>query len=538
MVARDIMEYDVVIVGGGPSGLSSAIKLRQIAIANNQELSVCLLEKGSAIGSHIISGCVFNPMVLDKLIPEWRELNFGITNPVLSEEFLYLSSNRSYKLPLHKSLKNHGNYIISLSNLCRELATYAENLGVEIYPGFSCSDYIVEDNRLTALITSDMGVNRDGSHSDNYQAGVEIRAQQFILAEGSRGSISKRIIREFDLDHDCQPQTYGLGFKEIWQVKPEHHVAGQMIHTIGYPLDTGSYGGGFLYNLENNKVAVGFIPALDYQNSELNPYEEFQRFKLHPRITGVLEGGTRLEYGARTVVEGGVLTQPKLTFAGGVIVGDSAGFLNIPKVKGVHNAMESGILAATGVYTALQENQNEATLYAELYKASWLYNDLYQVRNIRPSFQYGLLFGLCYSALELYVLKGKLPFNFKFKHTDAKSFRYSKVINYPVHDNKITFSIAASLHLANLYYEDQPIHLILKDSNIPIEYNLAKYNAPETRYCPAGVYEIVTHQDKSKTLLINASNCLQCKACDIKDPTSNITWTTPQGGSGPQYSEL
>lgn len=540
-IQRDVMEYDVVIVGAGPSGLASAIHLKQLAEKNNQELSVCLLDKGSEVGSHIISGCVMNPLGLNELIPNWQELDFPVTTQVTSDETFFLSPNDKRKLPVPKDWQNHGNYIISLSQLCRKLAEYAETLGVEIYPGFAASQPIIEDGILKGIITGDMGLERDGSQGNNYQPGMEIRAKQTILAEGCRGSVSKEVISFFGLAKHSDPQTYGLGIKEIWRISPDKHKLGAVVHAIGYPLDNNAYGGGFIYHLENNLVSVGLVTALDYQNPYLSPYEEFQKFKQHPYIAQILSGGERLEYGARTVVEGGVQALPKLSFNGGILVGDSAGFLNVPKIKGVHNAIKSGMLGAEAIIAAIQNNSKQADTYTKLFKSSWLYKDLYEVRNIRPAFQYGKLFGIIYTGFEKYILRGKAPWTFSIKHADHQRIMpVSKVkpIQYLPYDNKLSFDKASSVHLANVTHDDsQPIHLKLKTAQIAIEVNHKLYASPETRFCPAGVYEIIK-KNGEPTLQINAQNCVHCKACDIKDPTQNINWTTPEAGSGPQYSDM
>lgn len=540
-IQRDVMEYDVVIVGAGPSGLASAIRLKQLAEKSNQELSVCLLDKGSEVGSHIISGCVMNPIGLNELIQNWQDLDFPVTTQVTSDETFFLSPNDKLKLPVPKDWQNHGNYIISLSQLCRKLAEYAETLGVEIYPGFAASQPIIEDGILKGIITGDMGLERDGSQGNNYQPGMEIRAKQTILAEGCRGSVSKEVISFFGLAKHSDPQTYGLGIKEIWRISPEKHKLGAVVHAIGYPLDNNAYGGGFIYHLENNLVSVGLVTALDYQNPYLSPYEEFQKFKQHPYIAQILSGGERLEYGARTVVEGGIQALPKLSFNGGILVGDCAGFLNVPKIKGVHNAIKSGMLGAEAIIAAIQNNSKQADTYTKLFKSSWLYKDLYEVRNIRPAFQYGKLFGIIYTGFEKYILRGKAPWTFSIKHADhQRTMPASKVktIQYLPYDNKLSFDKASSVHLANVTHDDsQPIHLKLKTTQIAIEVNHKLYASPETRFCPAGVYEIIK-KNGEPTLQINAQNCVHCKACDIKDPTQNINWTTPEAGSGPQYSDM
>lgn len=540
-IERDVMEYDVVIVGAGPAGLAAAIHLKQLAALKAQELSICLLDKGSEVGSHIVSGCVMNPRGLDELIPDWRKLGFPVTTEVKKDKLVYFSKTKQYKLPLPSDWQNYGNYIISLSQLCRKLAEYAESLGVEIYPGFAAKSAIIEDGVLKGILTGDMGTERDGTPGANYQPGVEIRAKQTILAEGCRGSVSKQLIAHFKLDKNSQPQTYGLGIKEIWRVDPKKHRLGHVTHTIGYPLDNQTYGGGFVYHLTNNLVSVGLVTALDYQNPYLSPYEEFQRFKQHPNIRRLLKDGERIEYGARTIVEGGLQALPKLCFPGGILIGDSAGFINVPKVKGVHNAIKSGMLGATAIISAIGKNSPIANSYPDLFRNSWLYKDLNKVRNIRPAFQRGRIFGMLYTAFEKFILRGKAPWTLKIHTHDHLTLQHkskAERITYPAYDHKITFDKASSVHLANVTHDDdQPIHLQLKDPNTAINTNLMEFAAPETRYCPAGVYEI-TKKNGQPQLQINAQNCVHCKACDIKDPTQNITWTVPEAGSGPQYSEM
>ncbi|MDQ5920173.1 MAG: electron-transferring-flavoprotein dehydrogenase [Pseudomonadota bacterium] len=573
---REVLHYDVVIVGAGPAGLASAVRLKQLI----PDLTVAILDKGSSVGANIISGCVMDPIALSELIPNWSELDFPVTTKVAAEKMLFLTATKSFKLPIPGKWQNNNNYIISLSKLCRALADYAEQLGVDIYPGFAAVSAVTEQNRIIGVITVEAGLDKCGKPTVNYQAGIELRCHQLIVAEGCRGSLAKQIIQQFKLDKNSTPQTYGLGIKEVWQVEPKNHSMGTVIHCIGYPLGMNAYGGGFLYHQEHNLVSLGLVAALDYSNPYFNPYEEFQRLKLHPQICKVLEGGKRIEYGARTVVEGGVQALPKLTYPGGIIVGDSAGFLNVAKIKGVHNAIKSGMLGAEAIVEAIKNgsisNEGgeacEAYSYPDLVKRSWLYKELYKVRNIRPAFNLGLYFGLFYAAIDYYLFRGFTPWTFCIKtkdHKRLKSVNYSKKINYTQkHDGVYSFDLMASVYLANISHEDnQPCHLKLADDSIPIEVNLSQFEAPETRYCPAGVYEIVYSgnneqggQDKldnnviqaeqakqdeknpaksyKPRLYIHAQNCIHCKACDIKDPTQNITWIPPASGSGPQYSEM
>lgn len=540
--AREVINYDVVIIGAGPGGLSTAIHLKQLANKSGRnDLSVAVLEKGSSVGAHIISGCVMDPKGLTELIPNWHELGFPVKTKVASEDLLFLSKNSSYKLPQPKDWGNTGNYIISLSQLCVHLGNYAEELGVEIYPGFAAVTPIIEDSVLVGVITGDAGIDKHGKKTASYQSGIEIRVKQTVIAEGCRGSFAKQVIKEFGLDRDCDPQTYGLGIKEVWQVEPSKHMPGHVLHTVGYPLYNQAYGGGFMYHLDSNLVAIGLVTALDYKNPYLSPYDEFQKLKQHKEIARVLKGGKRLEYGARTVVEGGIQSLPKLSFAGGVLVGDSAGFINVPKIKGVHNAIKSGMLAAQSIFDTLGLNKTEAQSYQPTVMASWLYQDLYKVRNIRPAFKAGLYLGVLYAALDHYLFKGLAPWTFRHKLSDSQCLEHKskfKPINYATPDGILSFDKASSVHLAGVTHDDdQPCHLKLSDNTVPIKVNWLNYIAPETRYCPAGVYEIIQIKTE-RVLQINAQNCVHCKACDIKDPTGNITWVPPQGGSGPQYSEM
>ena len=543
---REAMEFDVVIVGAGPSGLASAIRLKQLAAEKGSELSVCVLEKGSEVGAHILSGAVLEPRSLNELIPDWKEKGAPLNVPVTEEHFHVLTETGGFEIPvpLPSALQNHGNYIISLGNLCRWLATQAEELGVEIYPGFAAAEVLYnEDGSVAGVATGDMGIGKDGQPTANFTRGMELRAKQTILAEGCRGSLSKVVMERFGLRRGVQPQTFGIGIKELWEIDPAKHTQGSITHTFGWPLDNSTYGGSFLYHLDNNQVVVGFVVGLDYQNPYLSPFEEFQRFKMHPKFKGLFEGGRRIAYGARAIVEGGLQALPKLTFPGGVLVGDSAGFLNVAKIKGSHTAIKSGMLAAEAIFEALQTGQtDEVTPYGEAVKKSWLWSELKAVRNVRPAFaHFGTILGSLYAGLELYILKGRAPWTLP-THSDHDSLKKAsecKKIDYPKPDGKISFDRLSSVFISNTAHEEnQPAHLRLADQDIPITHNLALYDAPEQRYCPAGVYEIVRPDDGQPRLQINAANCVHCKTCDIKDPTQNITWTVPEGGGGPNYPNM
>lgn len=543
-IERDSMEMDVVIVGAGPSGLSAAIKLRQLANEKGQELNVCVLEKGSEVGAHLLSGAVFETRALDELIPNWKELGAPLTCEAGKDEFIFLKENSSFKMPTPPQMHNKGNYIISLGQLCQWLASHAEGLGVEIYPGFAASEILYhEDGSVKGVATNDFGVGKDGERLPSFQPGMELHAKQTIFAEGCRGSLTKQLFDKFDLRKDCDPQTYALGIKEVWEIKPELHEEGKITHTIGWPLDSETYGGSWLYHWEDNKISVGFVVGLDYKNPYLSPFEEMQRFKTHPDIKPLFEGARRISYGARALSEGGLQSLPKLTFKGGVLVGDTAGFLNVPKIKGNHTAMKSGMLAAEAVFEVLSEtpeNGLEVTSYSDKFKDSWLYKELYKVRNIRPSFHKGLWKGLFYSAMDTYLFRGHAPWTFK-NHADHLQLRLAKdakPIDYPKPDGELTFDRLSSVFISNTNHEEnQPVHLKLEDPSIPIEKNLPMYDEPAQRYCPAGVYEVV-EENGDKKFQINAQNCVHCKTCDIKDPHQNINWTVPEGAGGPNYSGM
>jgi len=540
---RESMEVDVVIVGAGPSGLAAGIRLKQLSAENGQDLSICILEKGAEVGAHILSGAVMDPKALGELIPDWRDRGAPLNTPAGDDRFLFLTESKAFRLPTPPQMHNKGNYIVSLGNVCRWLGEQAEALGVEIYPGFAAAEVLYhEDGSVKGVATGDMGVTKSGEQGPNYQPGMELHARQTIFAEGCRGSLTKTLFGKFDLRRDCDPQTYGIGIKELWEVAPEKHKPGTVIHSIGWPLDGATYGGSFLYHLENNQVAAGFVVGLDYENPYLSPYQEFQRFKHHPAIRPTFEGGRRIAYGARALNEGGFQSIPKLTFPGGLLVGDTAGFMDVPKIKGSHTAIKSGITAAEAVFDALTggEEVREVVSYAERLKQSWLWRDLYKARNIRPSFTRGRWFGLVYSSLDTYLFRGHAPWTFRnhADHDRLKPAADCKPIDYPKPDGEISFDRLTNVAFSNTNHEeDQPVHLRLRDEGVAINVNFAQYDAPEQRYCPAGVYEIVEEGGAPK-LQINAQNCVHCKTCDIKDPTQNIDWTVPEGGGGPAYSGM
>ena len=537
---RESMEFDVVVVGAGPSGLSAAIRAKQL----NPELTVCVLEKGSEVGAHILSGAVFEPHALDELIPDWRDKGAPLNTKALDDNFLFLTETKAIKLPTPPQMHNDGNYIISLGNLCRWLAGQAEELGVEIFPGFAAAEVLYhEDGSVKGVATGDMGIGKDGQPTHAYTPGVELHARQTIFAEGCRGSLTKLLFERFDLRKDCDPQTYGIGIKELWEVEPAKHQQGKIVHTVGWPMDPKTYGGSFLYHLEDNQVVVGFVIGLGYSNPHLSPFDEFQRFKTHPAIRPLFEGGRRIAYGARAISAGGFQSIPKLTFPGGVLVGDTAGFLNVPKIKGTHTAMKSGMVAAEAVVALLGEESGIAAhAYPRELKKSWLWDELYRVRNIKPSFKWGLYAAIAYSAVDTYLLGGKAPWTFHHKpdHEQLKKASECPKIAYPKPDGKISFDKLSSVFISNTNHEEnQPAHLKLKDESVPVEINLPLYDAPEQRYCPAGVYEIVRDDDGTNPRLqINAQNCVHCKTCDIKDPTQNINWVVPEGGGGPNYPNM
>ncbi|MGE3920212.1 MAG: electron transfer flavoprotein-ubiquinone oxidoreductase [Gammaproteobacteria bacterium] len=545
MPQRDTMTYDVVIVGAGPAGLSAAIRLKQLAQTAQKELSVCIVEKGSEVGAHILSGAVLEPRALTELIPNWRELNSPVKTLIKEDEFLFLTETKCIPLPTPPTMQNEGNYIISLGLFCRFLAQYAENLGVEIYPGIPATAVLYDDHQqVIGIQTGDMGIGKDGKPTANYQPGMELHAKQTIFAEGCRGSLTKTLFEKFNLRDGVDSQTYAIGIKEVWQLAPEKHHLGTVTHTIGWPLENNVYGGSFIYHSENNKISIGFVIGLDYRNPYLSPFQEMQRFKLHPSIKPLLEGGQRIAYGARALSEGGFQSLPKLTFPGGLIVGDAAGFLNVPKIKGNHTAMKSGMIAAESIFETLTSKTPDTPLeiktYAEALKQSWLWSELYKARNIRPAFRWGLWPGLIYAAFDTYLLRGRAPWTLR-NHADYNTLtpaNITKPIEYPKPDGQITFDRLSSVFLTNTFHEEnQTCHLQLKDPSLAISINYEKYHSPEQYYCPAGVYEI-TEKDNKPYLQINAQNCIHCKTCDIKDPMQNINWVPPEGGGGPNYSEM
>lgn len=546
---QETLEFDIVIVGAGPSGLASAIRLAQLAKTTQRQLDICIIEKGAEVGAHILSGAVLEPRALDELLPNWRELNSPITTPATSDAFYYLTEQHSVRLPTPPQMRNHHNYIVSLSQVCRWLARLAEELGVQIFPSFAATKLLYNaQGEVTGIATGDQGLDKHGKPKANFQPGINIRSKYYtVLAEGCRGSISQQLMTKFNLRSSCAPQTYGLGIKELWEIPAEQHQAGKVIHTIGWPLANDCYGGSFIYHLQPNYLALGLVVGLDYNNPYLNPFAELQRFKHHPLIKPLLVNGKRLAYGARSINEGGWQSIPKLVFPGGILIGCGAGFLNVPKIKGTHTAMKSGMLAAEAMFNAIQQNpaapEKVLTAYEQSIRASWIYEELYRARNIRPVFRYGLWPGMLNAAIDTYLLRGKAPWTFTHHadHQQLKLANNCKAISYPKPDNKISFDILSSVNLANTYHEeDQPVHLRLAKPNVTIDINLKLYDAPEQRYCPAQVYEIInlaTNVSQPK-LQINAANCIHCKACDIKDPTQNITWVPPEGGGGPNYTNM
>jgi len=549
MAERESMQYDVVIVGAGPAGLAAAIRLKQLAVEHRHEVGVCVLEKGSEVGAHILSGAVMDPRSLTELVPNWRELDAPLNAPVSEDRFVFLTERGSYQLPdfaLPACFRNHGMHVVSLGNVCRWLAKQAEGLGVEIFPGFAAAEVLHGDHGAVAgVATGDMGIGRDGRPIASHQPGMALQARYTFFAEGCRGHLGRQLQDRYRLRAGADPQVYGIGLKELWEIRPETHQPGLVIHTAGWPLAHDTYGGSFLYHLENHQISIGFVVGLGYSNPYLSPYEEFQRYKTHPAIRRFLEGGKRIAYGARAIAAGGLQSLPKLVFPGGCLIGDDAGFLNASRIKGSHAAMKSGMLAAEAAFSALRAGRahDELAAYPEAFRRSWLHDELHRARNFKPWMSKGLALGTLMVGVDQVVFRGRAPWTLHHRHADHETLKRrdeAQPIEYPKPDGVITFDRLSSVFVSNTHHaEDQPCHLTLKDSAIPIKVNLELYDAPETRYCPAGVYEIVLDTDGANPRLqINAQNCVHCKTCDIKDPTQNIVWVTPEGGGGPNYPNM
>ena len=544
MSERESMEYDVVIVGAGPAGLAAAIRLKQ----QNAEVTVCIVEKGSEVGAHILSGAVMDPIALTELFPDWQVLGAPLNQPVTDDRFMFLSKSTSRQVPnwmLPTCFKNHGNYVISLANLCRWLGTKAEELGVEIYPGFAAAEVLFnDDGSVKGIATGDMGIGKNGEHTGRYARGMELHAKYTFFAEGCRGNLGKVLQGKFKLRESRDPQVFGLGLKELWEVKPEKHVPGLVVHTAGWPLETDTYGGSYLYHLENNLVAVGFVVGLGYTNPYLSPFEEFQRYKTHTAIRGFFDGGKRIAYGARAINASGLQSLPKLIFPGGTLIGDDAGFLNASRIKGSHAAIKSGMLAADAALQALKAGRKSDELadYPVAFEASWLHEELHKARNFKPWMSKGLYTGSLMVGIDQVVFGGRAPWTLHHKHADHETLKHKSEVTpiaYPKPDGVLTFDRLSSVFVSNTNHEeDQPAHLTLINTDVPVDVNLALYDGPESRYCPAGVYEFVESSDGTKKLQINAQNCVHCKTCDIKDPTQNINWVVPEGGGGPNYPNM
>ena len=543
-IQRESMEYDVIIVGAGPSGLSTAIKLKQLAIENQSEISICIVEKGSEVGAHILSGNVIDPRALNELIPDWKEKGAPLKTEVTQDSVRYLLSE-SLTIPaplmLVPTFKNHGNYIISLGNLCRWLAEYAESLEIDIFAGFPASEIIYENDRVIGVITGDMGIDSEGEKKPGYEPGVELRAKFTVLAEGCRGHLGKEIINKYKLDEGKDPQHYGIGFKEVWDLKPELHEEGLVIHTLGWP-SKGTVSGSYFYHGENNQAYIGYVVPLDYENPHLSPYDEFQQWKHQSSISKYLKEGKRVSYGARALIKGGLQSRPKMNFPGGLLIGDNAGTLNFPRIKGTHTAMKSGMIAAETIFNSIQSSKVDLEEYEERFTSSWINSELYKARNWNPFLhKFGPYLGVLLAGIDQFIFRGKLPFTLRAPEPDhacLKEANKMSKISYPKPDGIISFDKLSSVFLSNTNHaEDQPCHLILKDESIPIEQNLPLYDEPAQRYCPAGVYEVIEEEGK-KIFQINAQNCVHCKTCDIKDPAQNIIWVTPEGTGGPNYPNM